>query len=422
MTTEDLGRLRHLPFLRGVDEDVLRALLEAAHPRLFAPGEVILDEGSTGQEMYLVISGSVEIVKGRGTEAVVLATRGPGELVGEMGLIDASARSATVRALESARLLAFGDRELNSFWIRQPLLLRRVIQTLTGRLRQADLQIIEDLQRKNAELARAYGELKEAQAALVEKERMQRELELARQVQQSILPRVFPQVPGYSFAAQSHPAREVGGDYYDCFALPRGRVGLVVADVSDKGMPAALYMALARSLLRAEARRNPSPRRVLMTTHSLLLEMGEPSMFLTAFYGVLDPSSRVLTYARAGHDCPLLFSRSRQVCQELTGAGMLLGLIEHISLDEVTVPVAPGDVLVLYTDGITEANSPEGEFFGLDRLREAVSSASSASADEICRLIFERVGRFQQAAPQHDDMAVLVARADLGLEPNGGIS
>ena len=285
-------------------------------------------------------------------------------------------------------------------------------QVLSARLRQSDLQMVADLQRKNQELAQAYRSLREAQVALVEKERLERELELARELQQSILPRQFPPLPGFSFAARSRPARQVGGDFYDVIPLSKGRVGLVMADVSDKGMAAALYMALTHSLIHAEAKRSSSPRRVLLSIHSLLLEISQADMFVTVFYGVLDPAQRTLRYARAGHDRPLLFSPSIGECRFLTADGTLLGCVEKVNLEEARVDLRPGDLLVLYTDGITDANPPTDEFFGVERLRKTICAAGELTAQDLCGLVFEQVDRFQAGAVQHDDMALLIVRAD----------
>ncbi|MCP4514925.1 MAG: SpoIIE family protein phosphatase, partial [Delftia sp.] len=173
-------------------------------------------------------------------------------------------------------------------------------------------------------------QLQAAQVELVQKERLEREMELARQVQQSVLPKVFPTVPGYTFAARNRPARQVGGDFYDVFPLDADRLGLVIADVSDKGMPAALYMALTRSLLLAEARRESSPRAVLNNVHRLLLELGEQDMFVTVFYGVVE--AQQLVYARAGHDHPMLLRQG--VTRPLGGEGMFLGFPD---LDELNI-------------------------------------------------------------------------------------
>jgi sigma-B regulation protein RsbU (phosphoserine phosphatase) len=428
MASVDTKLLQELPVFREAAPELLEGLAQAAVERRFEPGQAIVQEGTAGHEMYLVIEGAIEVVKGEGADEIMLATRGAGELIGEMSLIDSGLRSATVRALEPTLALEFSEQDLRTVWAQQPLLLYQILQTLTSRLRAADLHIIEDLKRKNRELANAYHELQQAQAALVEKERLERELELARDLQQSMLPSTFPRIPGLTCAARSRPARQVGGDFYDVIPLTQGRVGLIIADVSDKGIAAALYMALTRSLVRAEAKRSFSPRQVLLRTHKLLLEMRgsqvaqgrlkhvSAGMFFTAFYAVLDLERGTLRYARAGHEFPLLVNLETRECRTLDARGMLLGSIENVLLEEVTVPIRPGEVLVLYTDGITEATARDGEWFGEERLREAVCHLSFSqegtfrrpNAQDLCDHIFQVADQFQDGAIQHDDMALLV--------------
>jgi sigma-B regulation protein RsbU (phosphoserine phosphatase) len=204
----------------------------------------------------------------------------------------------------------------------------------------------------------------------------------------------------------------VGGDFYDVIVLPKGRVGLVMADVSGKGMAAALYMGLTRSLVHAEGKRTSSPRRVLLNVHRLLMEISEAEMFVSAFYGILDPAAATLSFARAGHDRPLLYQHSSGECHFLEAAGMVLGLVGTVALEEAQKRMQPGDALVLYTDGITEAHSPSGEFFGLERLRDTVCAAGQQTAQGLCDAVFECAERFQTGAAQYDDMAVLVLKAD----------
>ncbi|MGD9146546.1 MAG: SpoIIE family protein phosphatase [Anaerolineae bacterium] len=408
MNDEKIQVLRSLPFLRGMEPLVLERLADALTERHFQPGQIILQEGSEGGDVHLIVEGRVEVVKGEAGDETLLAERGPGDLFGEMGLLEKSPRFATIRALEPTRLLQLPEENARALLAEQPLLLYRTVQVLSARLREADLQMIADLQRKNRELARAYRDLQAAQAAIVEKERLERELELARDLQQSILPNEFPQPAGFSFAARSRPARQVGGDFYDVIPLSEGHLGLVMADVSDKGMPAALFMALTRSLLRAEAKRQDSPRQVLLNVNRLLLEMSRAEMFVTVFYGVLDPAQRSLRYARAGHDHPLLFRAGSDQCRALAAYGMPLGFMAEVDLEEADAELGPGDRLILYSDGITHAESSAGEFFGLDRLRQTVCSAGPLAAQELCDLIFERVSRFQVGAVQFDDMALLL--------------
>lgn len=412
MTTDYDKLLRDLAFLRDAEPKVVEHLAGTAVERTFQPGEIVLAEGATGREMYLIVEGQVEVVKGQGIAEMVLARRGPGDLLGEMALFEERPRFATVRALRPTRLLELSEHKVREALARQPELLYQTVQVLSARLRESDLQMIVDLQCKNEELAHAYRELQEAQAALVEMERLERELELAREIQQSILPKTFPRRPGFSCAARSHPAREVGGDFYDVIPLDKNHIGLVMADVSGKGMAAALFMALARSLIRAEAQRSASPRAALCRVNRLLLEMSESTMFVTVFYGVLDLAQGTLCYVRAGHDYPLLLRSGSNECQRLTGQGIVLGFLDDVDLEQVSVDLNPGDMLVLYTDGITEAHSTTGELFGVQRLRAQLQEMDGQSAQDVCDALFAQVDRFQEGVTQHDDMALLVARMD----------
>jgi serine phosphatase RsbU (regulator of sigma subunit) len=263
--------------------------------------------------------------------------------------------------------------------------------------------LVESLQDKIAQLEAAQDEL-------AQKERMERELELARQVQQSVLPRTFPSVPGYAFGACSEPARWVGGDFYDVILLDSDRFGLAIGDVSDKGMPAALYMAQTHSLLMAEARRECSPRAVLTHVHRLLQELGRSHMFVTVFYGVVDGRSRRLTYCRAGHDRPLLL-RGNEV-QPLGGEGTCLGFpdLDDLCLSEEQLELESGDRLVLYTDGLTDVLAPSGKRFGLDRLVTLLQSHSQLPPVELCAATFADLAAYQDTAEQYDDMTMLTVK------------
>jgi len=258
------------------------------------------------------------------------------------------------------------------------------------------------------QLREKIDQLEAAQAELVEKERMEREMELARQVQQSVLPHIFPLMPGYTFGARNRPARRVGGDFYDVILLDGNCFGVVIADVSDKGMPAALYMALTRSLLLAEARRERSPYTVLNNVHRLLMELGQPDMFVTVFYGVVDGPTRRLTYVRAGHDRPVLLHEG--VVQTLGGEGTFLGFpdLDELHLSEEQIDLVAGDRLVLYTDGLTDILSPAGRPYGLSRLTTTLLAHIHLPPDELCAATFADLAAFQEHAEQYDDMTMLV--------------
>ncbi|MFZ6030262.1 MAG: SpoIIE family protein phosphatase [Chloroflexota bacterium] len=261
--------------------------------------------------------------------------------------------------------------------------------------------LVEQLQAKIVQL-------EAAQAGLAAKERLEHELALARSVQQSMLPHTFPKIPGCRFVAHSEPARQVGGDFYDVIALPDGRLGLVIGDVSDKGMPAALYMAITRSLLRAEAWQTAAPASTLRRLNQLLLELTDPGMFVTLFYGVFDPVSRQIKYARAAHNRPLLL-RNGQV-SELAGQGMPLGTFpdDMLVLSEEQALLGSGDRLLLYTDGLTDAMSPDEQPFGLERLLSFLPCCAALPPDAILQQLFAAVADFRGPADPFDDMALLI--------------
>ncbi len=254
--------------------------------------------------------------------------------------------------------------------------------------------------------------LEEAQEELARRERLERELELARQVQLSMLPRTFPAAAGLTFAAAYAPARHVGGDFYDAIRLDNGRVAVIIADVADKGMAAALYMAQTRSLIQAVARHVQTPAAVLQDVNRLLLEVGEANMFVTVFYGVLDPRRGRLTYTRAGHDRPFLVRDGR--LEPLGGRGMALGLFEGdvFALSEETVEVRSGDRLVLYTDGLTDVLGPDDEMLGYQRWVEAVLRRAALPPAEMCRALFDDLAAYRQGVAQFDDMALVVVGID----------
>jgi len=261
------------------------------------------------------------------------------------------------------------------------------------------------------ELHSKIAELEAAQAELIHKERMERELELARDLQRRLLPEGFPSMAGVQFAAAYRPAREVGGDLYDVIDLGGGQLGLLIADVSDKGLPAAFYMGIARALIGSEARRTDSPRQVLTNVNRMLMEAGRGAMFLTAFYGIFDANTRRLVYCRAGHDRPVWLRADGH--DVLLGApGTLLGMLDLDELDlaEAEIFLSPGDTLVLYTDGMTDALDPYGAEFGLTHWAARTRENVHLPTDQLCATLFDEVAAFQSGAPQVDDMTLLIMR------------
>jgi serine phosphatase RsbU (regulator of sigma subunit) len=248
----------------------------------------------------------------------------------------------------------------------------------------------------------------------IKQQRLEQELAIAQQIQLTFLPKVMPLVPGWEFAAYYQAARMVGGDFYDFFELPGepGRLGMVIADVTDKGVPAALFMALSRTLIRTTALNGRSPGAALSRANQLILNDSQASKFVSTFYAALDTGGGKLAYANAGHNPPLWLQVATGELRELAGRGIVLGLFSDIVLEEREISVAPGDLLVFYTDGVTEAMNADKQLFGEDGLRAAMTANPEASAQEVLDGIMQAVNTFTGNTPQSDDLTLFVVKRD----------
>ena len=239
---------------------------------------------------------------------------------------------------------------------------------------------------------------------------LQNELDVASGIQQSILPTVFPSRDDYQIYASMEPARNVGGDFFDVVRLEGNRVGLAIADVSDKGVPAALFMMSSRTWMKGAAISSPEPGTVLGEVNALLHEDNETQMFVTVLYAVYDPETGEFTYASGGHDAPLLVHPDgSSELLPLTG-GIALGIVSDLAYGQNSVVLDHGDTLVLYTDGVTEAMNGEGEQFGIERLHKVFSDRAPKDANEAAHKIFEAVNTFADGAAQSDDITCLTLR------------
>ncbi len=246
--------------------------------------------------------------------------------------------------------------------------------------------------------------------ASLEQERISQELRLAREIQESFLPECCPYYPGWEFAADWHAARGVGGDFYDFIPMGEGYIGLVIADVSDKGMPAAMFMSMSRTLVRASAIEVHSPAQTLQRVNELIMSDTRSGMFVTIFYGVLKLSTGVLTYACAGHNPPILWCAQTSQATPLGAKGIALGVMESIELEQRQTALKPGDILILYTDGVTEPINVHEEEFGEERLVQAVAEVSHRPSTEMVEFIRAAVARFVGDQPQFDDYTLVAVK------------
>lgn len=245
---------------------------------------------------------------------------------------------------------------------------------------------------------------------VLEKKRIERQLGIAKEVQAGLLPRRPPPLRGYDIAAINLPTWEIGGDCYDYIELPSGHVGISIADVSGKGVPAALLMATFRAALRTQVRNDFELSHVLQSVNGLLCESIRDSAFVTAFYGILDPVSGRFLHANAGHNPPLLFSPG-QPCRILDSGGPALGVLNTVLYEIGEAILEPGSTLALYTDGVVEAADESGEMeFGVERLEETLRSSAALSAEETISAVVRRTQDFSGTHLYADDFTIVVVK------------
>jgi serine phosphatase RsbU (regulator of sigma subunit) len=406
--------IAQVPLFAALPPEELAYLDATLRQSVFAPGTLLFREGEYGNIFYIVLDGELEIIKALGTpNELVLDARGRGEFVGEMSLLNRDGlRTASVRARGTTRLLEMSHADFDALMRRHPELAYEMVRVLSTRLRDANNATIRDLREKNRQLTQAYLDLQAAQAQIIEQETLARELQVARNIQEHMLPRTLPDLVGYDFSARMVPAQVVGGDFFDFIPLDQGRLGIVIADVCGKSLPAALLMALTRSLLRAEASRGGPPSEVLRSVNRHLLDMNDSRTFVTMLYGVLNQATREFEYVRAGHELPLVVAPRGEVIVPELGLGQPLGILPRPDLDAQTVMIPRDGTLLLYTDGVTEAVDPSGTFFETERLYEAASARRGASAQAMCDHLLQTVTAYRGSAPQADDVTLVAVHAN----------
>ena len=349
----------------------------------YLAGAIIFQAGDESDTMYVVVDGEL-CFSLHGNEVDTFTA---GDLFGEMGMVENRPRNGTVTAVTDCTLIHIDRLHFATLVRQHPGFAPRVMSVTSARLNR-----------------RTEVELK--------KRALERELAIGRKMQLSLLPQTTPHIPGWQFATHYQSAWQVGGDFYDFIKQEAdpNKLCLVIADVTGKGVPAALYMAVARTLIRAETSKNHSAAHVLQRVNKLIIDDNQSPLFLSALYAILDVETGDMQYASAGHDPPLCLRHKTGNVEELPAKGYLLGAFKDVSCSEETTVIEVGDVLVLYTDGVSEARDAERGFFGEDRLKEAVAAARECSAEEIMARIITAVTDFTGTVAQADDLTILVAK------------
>lgn len=351
--------------------------------QLYPAGQVIFEEGQPGVEMYVIIDGVVDIL----LEGRLVSHLQAGQIFGEMALVDERPRSASAVAATDCKILPVNQARFAALVKQQPDFATHVMRIMSVRMRQF---MEEEVQRQ----------------------RLEEELAIGQQIQLSLLPAHCPDIPGWEITAVYQAARQVGGDLYD-FILPPDdphTLNLVIADVTGKGVPAALFMAFSRTIIRAEAAHGLGPAATLIKANQFIVRDIRSRLFLSAFYASLNTQTGRMVFANGGHDWPLLLSAATGAVQELRIPGLVLGAFPEVPLEEGEIMVAPGDMLIFYTDGVTEARNAAGQFFGEERLKATVAAHRGAGAEWLLQGVVTAVSRFVGSTPQSDDFTMVVVK------------
>ena len=403
-----------IPIFAELPSSEIEQLAQNLRPRVVSEGTVLIKEDESGEDLFIILDGEVEIIKALGTgDERLLAIREASTFLGEMSFFSEDGRhTASVRAKTALQVLEMSRGDFDNLLNRHPPMAYGLVRTLSQRLDESEDLTIEDLRRKNRELLRAYKELEAAQEQIIEKERLERELEVARDIQMSILPRDLPDIPCFEFGSLIEPMAAVGGDFFDVIPLGDEKLGIVAGDVSDHGVPAALFMTMTVTLLRAASRRVRSPIEVLQSVNRNLLETNDTGMFVSVLFGVMDCATRQFEYARAGHTLPMLLDAQGNTVALDHDSGQLLGLFSDPLIDVQRISLEPNSTLLVYTDGVAEAMNDEGVMYGKERLQYTLKKSRGDSAQDMCAAVWASLDEFRGEIAQHDDVTLLVIKVE----------
>jgi phosphoserine phosphatase RsbU/P len=378
----------------GIPWHRVEAIMARCDSRDLAPGDILLEPGKPNDSIFLLASGQLGIhLEARDSREFIPIE--PGGCIGELSIIDGRPVSAWVTAEAPSRVVLLPEHRFWDELIPVAGVARNLMRMLAARMRQSNETIVERLRERLAF------------------EHLQSELKIAGGIQSSMLPKRFPLFPDLievDLHASMDPAKEIGGDFYDAFFVGDDRLFVAVGDVSGKGVPAALFMARAMTLLRMEALRGAPPAEILSRVNEQLCENNDAGMFVTLFCGVLDVKSGAFDYSNAGHNPPLTGAANRDFARLAVPRGLVAGMIEGAVFKDAHSALAPGDVLLLYTDGVTEAMNPENELYGEERLLSLLDAARFRSAQSLVNAVRKDVVAFATGAAQSDDITLLAIR------------
>jgi phosphoserine phosphatase RsbU/P len=418
--------VRSNPVLARLAPATITNLIEAGEIAELRPGDILIRQGDSSDCAYLVLEGELEIRVDTTYGEVPLARVSGGALIGEIGVFAELPRTATVRAQGAGRVLRLDRALLLRASETDAELSRSIIGRLGGQIANFnhaiglytnavsalerddfDLSILDQLRKPVPELLDFAQSFRRMAEQIVRQRRQQAEMASAAAIQRAMLPNGLPTglIEGrFDIHTEIRPAREVGGDFYDIIPLDENRIAITIGDVCGKGIPAALFMAVTQTVIRVVVRSGEDLGAKIAAANDRLVAGNEQMMFATMFCGVLDVRSGSLTYCNCGHNPPLVVRATGGPNERLTAGSPPLGIMDSLVCVPKSIEMAPGDLLFLYTDGVTEAEDPQAAQFGMERLENAISEVADGSASKFVENVMARVAEFAKGAPQSDDI------------------
>jgi sigma-B regulation protein RsbU (phosphoserine phosphatase) len=422
--------------LGRLSPSTLDELLRRGEVLELGANQTLVRQGDASDCAYLILNGALDIQVESNYGEVHLAHIGRGALIGEIGVFADLSRTATVRTQSPVRVMKFDREPLLRAGDSDPVLLRSVIKGLGRQIgtfnhaiglytnalsalerRDVDLRILDELLHPIPEIMNFAHSFRRMAEQIVLRRSQHEEMANAATIQRAMLPPAVPfDVLGgrFDIHAEMKPAREVGGDLYDIFSLDRDRLVVTVGDVSGKGVPASLFMAVTQTVMRLVVRDGRDLQSEIETANNLLVANNSEMMFSTLFCGVLELSSGTLTYCNCGHNPPLVVHKADGRCEGLQASSPPLGIENGITYNTQSLVLAPGDLLLLYTDGVTEAEDAAGGQFGINRLERLALETRAGSAGEAVERVMASVAEFSQGVAQFDDITCIALKRSMG--------
>lgn len=425
--------MRHNPLFASLEPRLLGLIAAQCTPHFIPAGSVLFRQGEAGGYAYVIIEGAVDIFVDIAFGTIHMAQIGSNHIIGEIGAFSDIPRTATVIAHCDCALLRLDKESLAGIISANPSLAFSVIAELGSRLQNmnrplaylthaalalerdefdpAMLAALTSGANEFGNFARAFQKMA---AEINTKQSLRQEMETAARIQRSILPqgKGLKNSGAFDFAAQMYPAKDVGGDFYDYFLLDEHRVAFMIADVSGKGVPASIFMAVSRTIMKSVAQLAASAEECVARANGIITEENHACMFVTLFYGVLDLRNGALDYCNAGHNEPFILRQDGRL-EPLDQTGIAVGMMEDVPYGGGQTVLAPGDALFLYTDGVTEAFDPDGVEYGVARLQRVLAARCGTGAEALVDAVVDDVEAFARGADQSDDITcvALVHRA-----------